>query len=194
MRKRSRFFVANIVLGVIFAVAFLISLMITLSVKAVYDGFMLEGGWLLDQVTGSLGTDDSYSDYDDVSYMLPVIQETSVLPVGPEYQGKEAYDGYQFYLVKLLIHNGGTECVVADYLDLRCEGEDICDVYLDYSIRDYDSPLAYSDLEVIPSCQTAWVEKFVQVKEGVSRFTLELVQDYDSESVQRVEIDLDAAQ
>ena len=43
-------------------------------------------------------------------------------------------------------------------------------------------------------CQTAWVEKLVQVKEGVSRFTLELVQDYDSESVQRVEIDLDAAQ
>lgn len=186
MRKRSRFFVANIVLGAIFAVALLISLVITFSVGEVFDQLSPGDGWL-DAWTDLFDSDDSYGD--DVRYTLPVVQETSAQLLGSEYQGKEAYEGYQFCMVKLLIHNAGTRCLSPEYMDFTCEGEAADDVYMDYSFNDYDNLIIYNNREVIPACQTGWVEQLLQVKEGVDHFTLECG-TYDSQTCQRVEIDL----
>lgn len=186
MRKRSRFFVANIVLGAIFAVALLISLVITFSVGEVFDQLSPGDGWL-DAWTDLFDSDDSYGD--DVRYTLPVVQETSAQLLGSEYQGKEAYAGYQFCMVKLLIHNSGTRCLSPEYLDIACEGEAADDVYMDYSLNDYDNLIIYNNREVIPACQTGWVEQLLQVKEGVDHFTLEC-STYDSQTSQLVEVDL----
>lgn len=186
MRKRSRFFVANIVLGVIFAVVFSISLVITLSVGSVFDEISPGEGWL-DAWSDLFDSDDSYDD--DVRYTIPVIRETSAQLLGSEYRGKEAYAGYQFCMVKLLIHNAGTKCLSPDYMDIACEGEADDDVYMDYGLYDYDSPMIYNSREVIPACQTAWVEQLFQVKEGVDHFTLECG-TYDSQTSQRVEVNL----
>ncbi len=133
MRQRSRFFVANIVLGIIFAIFFFISLTVTIVINETLGD--VEG------IYGDLSEEYLYDDYsyeNDV-YSLLSIENADAQLIGEEYLGETAYEGYQYYRVEYQIHNAGTIYETLGYLDLDCQGEEDEDAYQEYYFDDSDN-------------------------------------------------------
>ena len=182
MKTRSRFFVANIVLGIMLAVFVIVDLFIFLIFSRVMYAvdFVDEMDWndLL----------DAYDDYDynyeyvNYRYILVSLEDAYAEKLGTEYDGQMAESGYQFYMIHAMVHNAGTDYTETKYLDLDFYGEEYSDVIWDYMIGDYDDPFYYTNQEIVPSCQTAEVECLVQVRDGVTELNVELTEDYETNS------------
>lgn len=188
MKTRSRFFVANIVLGVVVAIIVVIDLFIILSVNSAMRVVDLvdEMEWsdLLDELY-EMDEFDEYEDYYEYvnyRYILVSLEDAYAERLGTEYDGRQAESGYQFYMVHAMVHNAGTNYMETKYLDLDFYGEEYSDVIWDYVIGDFDDPFYYSNQEIVPSCQTAEVECLIQVQDGVTEFVVELTEDYETNS------------
>lgn len=177
MKKRSRFFVANIVLGIIFIIELAIVLAIVFVGKAAFDEFEHYG-----VATGQ---------YDRDAYELLSVENASVQLLGSKYRGQQAEDGYQYYTVKVMVRNTGTLSAIADYIDIYCEGKEYDDIYMEYDYSEKEDDFSYSNLELIPSCQTAEVTVVAQIKNGVKDFSLKLCRNMDAEEYQTVDVYLE---
>ena len=110
--KKSRLFIANIVLACVFVLFFIISLSIVLLMRssfrvaeemyANYDWYGELYGYDYDY------GNDSISDYEKEVYEMPVLKDASVELIGRELLGQTAYEGYQYYSVKVSVYNGGS--------------------------------------------------------------------------------------
>lgn len=202
MQKKSRLFIANVVLGIVLAVLFCISI----AVMAIFHGVFREVkreyesyGWAepfddFSDNNSSWAYEDSWDsdvdwdyesnwDYESVYYSLPSITGAAAELIGPEYRDGTAFEGYQYYRVTMQVYNAGTEYMTAEYLDLTVEGEEYDDVYLYHEpYSGMSSEFDYVNQKVIPSCQTATVSFVMEVKEGVEDVTLGIFRDYEDEA------------
>lgn len=211
MQKRSKLFVANIVLGIVFGVLLCISIVVMMifhvafeEVERQYEAYGWEDYYdSIQNDSGSWSYDDGDQDYDiwdydewsyddgqdysdtwdyaTVYYTIPSITGASAELIGSTYQEQEAEAGYQFYRLSLQVHNAGTDYMVVNYMDLDVSGEEDTDVYRYYEpYTDYINDFEYSNLELIPSCQTATVSVVIGVKDTVEDVTIEIQPDYDN--------------
>lgn len=199
--KKSRLFIANIVLACVFVLFFIIGLSIVLLMRssfrvaeemyANYDWYGELYGYDYDYDYGN----DSISDYEKEVYEMPVLKDASVELIGRELLGQTAYEGYQYYSVKVSVYNGGSEYLIPDYLDIRCEGDSDDDVYHEYPVtgedEDWGNSFYYANMRVLPSCQTGEVELFVQLKDGLKGFSLVLDRSFQTGDTQTLEIFLE---
>lgn len=187
MRQRSRFFKANIVLGIIFAAILGIDFGIFRAGREAFNA--IEAELEMAAPEDFYWSEDWESDYEAKVYPLPSMEQASVSLIGDEYQGRPAQDGYHFYEVKVLVHNAGTEYLITDYLNIFCEGEAEGDVYMEYE-GIAEGAFAYTNMEIIPSCQTAEKVMLIQVKDGTEKIMLYLYEDYESKEYQSMELQL----
>ncbi len=195
MKKRSRFFVANIVLGAIFGFCLIICLFVMaifheafrqIDMESILDN--MEDEWLYDADGNRIWND--YESNDSAYYSLPYIESAAASRIGTECQGETVRKGYQFYELTLLVRNGGTAYLISDYLNLTCEGAEDDDVYMKYFFNE-EYPVFYdSNLEIIPSCQTGTARIILEVKEGVREVTLSIYPDEDESSFDAITVDL----
>lgn len=204
--KKSRLFIANIVLACVFALFFIISVALVLLMRSSFDiaeELYANYDWygeLYGYGNGGYGYDydygeDSPSDYEWEVYEMPVMKNASVKLLGTELSGQTAHEGYQYYSVKISVYNGGSEYLYPEYLNIHCEGVNEEDVYNEYSPAvDEDNwwePFFSANRKVLPSCQTGEVELFVQIKDGTKKFYLYLDRSLETGDTQTLEISLD---
>lgn len=202
MQRKSRLFIANIVLGIVLAVILCISIAVMTMFYGVFREMKQEyeaysWGYIYDELSEDNSswdyeyewdsdTDWDYEsswDYETVYYSLPSITGASAELIGPEYREEEAFEGYQYYQVTMQVYNAGTEYLPADFLDLSVEGEAYDDVYLYHEpYPETASEFDYVNQRMIPSCQTATISFVMEVKEGVEDVTLEIFQGYEKEA------------
>lgn len=189
MKTRSRFFVANIVLGIVLAIFVIVDLIIFL----IFNRVMYAVDFVDDMDWSSLIDEYAHEDYEYVNYRysLLTLEDAYARKLGDEYNGQKAKSGYQFYMVHAMVHNAGTDYMNAKYLGLDFYGEEYSDVIWDYEIGDYDDPFYYTDQEIVPSCQTAEVEYLVQVQDDVTEFAVELTKDYETDSTDMIIVTLE---
>lgn len=200
MQRKSRLFIANIVLGIVLAVLLCISIAVTVIFHGVfeeakreyasYDWQELYGG---STDYGSWDYEDDWYDdtdwdyesswdYESVYYTLPSITGASAELLGQEYQDGIAYEGYQYYRVTMQVYNAGTEYLAADYMDFTVEGAEYDDVYMNYEPYGEGGQFDYRIQKLIPSCQTATVSFVIEVKDGLEDVTLKIFRDYEEEA------------
>ena len=189
--KKSGIFIANIVLAAVFGVFLLVSAGVVLVMKGSMD--VIEHTYEAMDWNEIYDGGDGYSDYLREVYELPVIENAVAEPLGAEYGGESAYEGYQYYRVTVTVYNGGTEYLFADFLDFDCQGGREGDVYVEYVYEDewYESDLHYANLPVIPACRTGEVSVILQVKEGVTDLSLILDRTYETGDVQTYSLSLE---
>lgn len=209
MKKRSRFFVANIVLGCIFGIFLIFSVMLTYIFDAALDELEAEElaniadypveipereggdsywddydweyyGWSEGEEDDQDGYEDEDGYHDSNVYTLLSLESIWVEPLGAEYQGISAEEGYQYYALNMMVHNAGTDYALSKFLNMYCEGANYSDVYMEY---DYDpeSPLQYTNMEVIPAGMTGAARVILQVKNGVESVDLYFYNSYEDE-------------
>ena len=200
--KKSKLFIANIVLGSVFGVLLCISILSMVTFHFAFEEVEREyesQAWdeyyedILDSYAGNYddgwdyGDDWSYDDgwdygdedygsWDDsVYYELPSITGAGAELIGTSYQEQEALEGYQYYQVTMQVYNAGTDYMIVDYMDLVVRGEEDNDVYRYRApFLELNDPFQYSNLELIPSCQTAAVSFVIEVKDTVEDVTIEI--------------------
>lgn len=202
--KKSKLFIANIVLTCVFALFFMISVAIVLLMRSSFhavEAMYADYDWYGELYGyGNGGYDNDYGsdfigDYQKEVYEMPVMKNASVELLGTELLGQTAYDGYQFYSVKISVYNGGSEYLIPDYLDIRCQGVNDDDVYNEFPDTEdeesWDNPFYYANMRILPSCQTGQVELFVQIKDGTKGVSLVLDRSFETGDVQTLEISLE---
>lgn len=192
MQKKSRLFIANVVLGIVFGVLLCISIIVMVvfhvafeavadSWDELYDG--IESGSDSWNYGDEWESDDSDSwDGDSVYYTLPSITGASAELLGPVYQDSQAMEGYQYYAVTVQVQNAGTDYLISDYMDIQVAAEEYEDIYFYYEpYTETNNEFAYSNLELIPSCQTGTVSFVIEVKDTVEDVTIGIFRDYEEE-------------
>lgn len=178
MKQRSRFFSINIVLALVLIIILMFD-MVLVNV-GIYQG---DGSSISSEEEDDLLT---YDEYIDAIYTKLTIVDASIELLGEVYQDKVADIGYQYYSVKAMVQNTGTESQIVDYMHLYCETDEEYAVFTEYK-EFSDSPLAFSNLNIIPPCQTVEVELLVQVKQGVDKVTLCLAEEFEEEPYQMID-------
>lgn len=188
--KRSRIFIANVALGIVFCVFLLISVLIMLAMRLAFQGVEQEYG----AYEGSAGlyeefqTDTGSQEYEDglrherEVYLINSITGAVAKPLGSSYKGWTAQEGYQYYSVSMQVANAGTDYIFASEIRpmAECEAEDGARIYPEADWG-YENILSYSSKEIIPSCQTGIVSCILEVKDGVEDVTLKIPKDYSGE-------------
>ena len=157
--KKSGIFIANIVLASVFGVFLLVSAGVVLVMKGSMD--VIEHTYEAMDWNEIYDGGDGYSDYMREVYELPVIENAVAEPLGAEYGGESAYEGYQYYRVTVTVYNGGTEYLFADLLDFDCQGGREGDVYVEYVYEDEVVVCPYE--QSLSSCCTHLVALYSSV-------------------------------
>lgn len=198
MKKHGKFFVPNIVLGIILGIMVLGDVLFmgvfSLGFKEIrkeaeiYDNYG-SGSESKSDLTWDLEDSDDTEEASGISegweagenpddyyqwYELITVEAASLTLLGDTWQGIQAEEDTQLYLAEVTVRNQGTQNTAARYVSLYFEGEKYDDVEEIQEESNWDtmSDLEYYNRNIIPAGQSGTITQVLQIKNGVSSVEL----------------------
>ena len=119
---------------------------------------------------------DDPDDYNQ-NYDFILIEDIQAKPLGTQWQGQKAKQGYQYYQVEAKVKNQGTQEEPAGDLYISLTGDGAKDLIKTNKTDQGDDGLQLHREGVIPAGQTGLYQEILQVRDGVKNITFEYFGD-----------------
>lgn len=178
MEQHGKLYRANVILAALFGVLLLVDV---LSIFGVTNAFRRLESQKLELIGEGNGEEqwqpgDDPDDYNQ-NYDFILIEDIQAKPLGMQWQGQKAKQGYQYYQVEAKVKNQGTQEEPAGDLYISLTGDGAKDLIKTNKTDQGDDGLQLHREGVIPAGQTGLYQEILQVRDGVKNITFEYFGD-----------------
>lgn len=179
MKKHGKFFVPNIVLGIILFFVIIANIFLPVFFSAVFTSVGSEGEMAVYEVASKETTESEYI-YNNWYSML-TMKEINAEYIGWEYEGRTAREGYDFYKITAKVQNDGNLYHDTNYVYIYFKGESYDNLIEEDNMPDEEmTELTYYNQVIIPPCLSADVVRILQVKEGTKVIQAEFYENMEA--------------